>query len=129
MTTEIPNKVMDAAFRNARIIADVLHILPVGNIKEHTPESIPDRVKELVMEHACYHAALEKIADGTKHAKELAQNTLGYTDNEHYHIELLREENLMLKLKVEELETKACLTLLDKGLSDWDETEAEEGHD
>lgn len=110
--TDITNKVAEATFRNAKVIADVLAILPVGNLKEHTPESIPDRVRELVMEHASYYAALEKIAGGTKHAKELAQNALGYTDNEHYHIELLREENLMLKLKLEELEKKIVETIL-----------------
>lgn len=108
MSTEIEN----IAIRNAKIISDVLAFLPVGYLPNHTPESVPDRVRDLVSEHGSYYAALEKIAAGTKYAKEIAQNTIGYTDNDEQQIELLREENLMLKLKLEELEQKAAQTLL-----------------
>ena len=129
MTPEVPEAVMLAALRNAKIVGELLSILPVGYLPNHTPESIPGRVKDLVMNNGNYYSALEKIAGGTKYAKEVAQNALGYTDNEHYHIELLREENLLLKLKLEELETKECVKLIDTGLTACDEDEACEGHD
>jgi hypothetical protein len=132
--SELPDTMMTAAIRNATIVAEVLSALPCSHIPTHTPESIPERVKLLVGEHARYYTALETIADGTAHAKAVAQRALGWPDNEHYHVELLREENLKLKLQLEALETKVCLELLDKGLGKndaygWDEGEAEEGHD
>lgn len=108
MSTEIN----DIAFRNAKIISDVLAVLPVGYLPNHTPESVADRVRDLVADVGNYYAALEKIAYGTKYSKEVAQNAIGYTDNHEQHIELLREENLMLKLKLEKLENKAAQTIL-----------------
>ena len=106
------NEISESALNNAKIISDVLSILPVGYLPNHTIESIPDRVKNLVYEHGKYFAVLEKIAEGTKYAKELAQNAIGYTDNHEQQIELLLEENLMLKLKLEELELKTAEIIL-----------------
>ena len=114
----VPETVMNAALRNAKIVAETLSILPVGYIPEHTPESIPGRVKELVAEHAKYLNALERIATGTKHSKEIANSVLGYTDNHEQQIELLREENLSLKLKLEDLEMKAAQTILSQTFKD-----------
>jgi formyltetrahydrofolate synthetase len=108
----VPETVMNAALRNAEIVAETLSILPVGYLPAHTPESIPGRVKDLVTEHVKYFNALERIAAGTKHSKEIANSVLGYTDNHEQQIELLREENLRLKLKLEDLETKAAQTIL-----------------
>jgi formyltetrahydrofolate synthetase len=122
----VPETVMNAALRNAKIIADVLAFLPVGYLPNHTPESIPDRVKELVTDNGNYYNALERIAAGTKHSKEIAQNAIGYTDNHEQHIELLREENLMLKLKVEELEMKAAQSILTETIKN--QTYANEQH-
>lgn len=47
--------------------------------------------------------ALKKIAEGSKHAKEIAQQALGWPDKMDQHIELLREENLRLKLELEKI--------------------------
>jgi hypothetical protein len=104
---QVTDIVMQQSFRNQKIISDVLSALPVGCIPNHTPENITDRIKDLVKEHAHYHAVLERISEGTRYSKDLAQNAIGYTDNHEQQIELLREENLMLKLKLEELENKA----------------------
>ncbi len=108
----VPETVMNAALRNAKIVAETLSILPVGYIPAHTPESIPGRVEDLVAEHSKYFNALERIAAGTKHSKEIANITLGYTDTHEQQIELLLEENLSLKLKLEELETKTAEIIL-----------------
>jgi formyltetrahydrofolate synthetase len=114
----VPETVMNAALRNAKIVAETLSILPVGYIPAHTPESIPGRVEDLLAEHSKYFNALERIAAGTKHSKEIANSVLGYTDNHEQQIELLREENLMLKLKLEDLEMKAAQTILSQTFKD-----------
>ena len=114
---EVSDEVMRQAYRNAAIIGEVLSILPVGYIPNHTPESVPKRVEEYVKEVGVYYAALERIANGTKYAKEIAQNAIGYTDNHEQQIELLREENLELKLKLEEFELKAAQAILSHALN------------
>lgn len=97
-------EINDVTFRNAKIVSDLLAILPVGYIPNHTPESITERVKDIVFDYGRYQAALEKIAKGTRYAKEIAENAIGYEDDDTIDIDDLREENLLLKLKIEELE-------------------------
>lgn len=130
MTNELDGRIdslLERAERNAAIIAKIMSTVPVGNIREHTPDSMPDRVAHYVEGYVKYHEALETIADGTSHAKEVAQRALGWLDNEHYHIELLREENLKLKLQLERLQKQLVADLLQQ--NDIDEDEAAEGHD
>lgn len=109
---EIPDTIINSAIRNSSIVAKVLAALPCNNFLEHTPESIPDRVANLVSENAQYHNALEIIADGTAYSKDVAQRALGWTDNEHFHIELLREENLKLKLELEKYKIESTLNTI-----------------
>lgn len=98
--------------RNAAIISKIMATVPVGNISKHTPDDMPERVAYYVEHYAKYHEALETIADGTAHAKEVAQRALGWLDNEHYHVQLLREENLKLKLELEDIKKKSVELVL-----------------
>lgn len=50
-----------------------------------------------------YKHALQIIADGTEHAKELASVTLGINLESSPSVTVLREENLKLKLEIERL--------------------------
>lgn len=50
--------------------------------------------------------ALQKIAEGSKHAKDIARKALGWPDKHLEQVELLQEENLRLKLELEELQKK-----------------------
>jgi len=60
--------------------------------------------------------ALQTIAQGSKYAKEIAQQALGWPNKMDQQIELLVEENLKLKLKLEQIEQEKALQALEEAL-------------
>lgn len=64
--------------------------------------------------------ALKKIAEGSKHSKEIAKQALGWPDKMDQQIELLREENLRLKLELEKIiNEKAAEIIKDVAKKPW----------
>lgn len=53
--------------------------------------------------HCVYREALETIREGTDYSQELAAKILGWTDSYEYDIDDLRDENLELKMRIEDL--------------------------
>ena len=53
--------------------------------------------------HCVYREALETIMEGTDYAQGLAEKILGWTDSEEYDVDNLRDENLELKMEIEQL--------------------------
>lgn len=60
--------------------------------------------------------ALQTIAKGSRYAKEIAQQALGWPNKMDQQIELLIEENLKLKLKLEQIEQEKALHALEEAL-------------
>lgn len=67
-------------------------------------EAVIANVSDLLADYEAYKGALTIISRGTEHSKELANRTLGWSGSEHYQVELLREDNLRLRLELEDLQ-------------------------
>jgi len=79
-------------------------------------EEVIEAATEMKAENSKFKDALTYIKNGTRHSKELANKTLGWSGNEHEQIELLREDNLFLKLELEKTYNKLIDLIIDQVL-------------
>ena len=91
------------------VLDKTLYELPCSYIPNHTYESIPEQVAYYVKENQSLRTALEEIAKKNRKAETcrlIALKALGELNDEDYQPELLIEENLKLRMQVEDLESK-----------------------
>jgi hypothetical protein len=99
------------------ILDKTLYELPCSYVPNHTYENIPDLVKYYVEENQSLRNALEEIAKKNRRVETcrlIALKALGELTDEDYQPELLIEENLALKMKVEDLESQIISSTLEK---------------
>jgi len=90
------------------------------NVPNYKPSEKENDLEE--MRHRCAHyiKALEKITKKNRKAETcrlIALKALGQLSDEDYQLELLIEENLALKMKVEDLESQIISSTLEKAFS------------
>jgi len=103
------------------ILDKTLFELPCSYVPNHTYENIPDMVAYYVEENQSFRNALEEIAKKNRRVETcrlIALKALGELTDEDYQPELLIEENLALKMKVEDLESQIMNTTLKKVFTD-----------
>ena len=99
------------------ILDKTLFELPCSYVHKYTYENIPDLVKYYVEENQSFRNALEEIAKKNRRVETcrlIALKALGELTDEDYQPELLIEENLALKMKVEDLESQIISSTLEK---------------